>query len=81
MVNQGASNMVIIVPCTSKNKNIPSHIRIKPPNGGENAISFAVCEQLRSISKERLIKRFGIVDSHTLKEVLEWIGYFIRFDK
>jgi mRNA interferase MazF len=81
MLNQGPSNMVIIVPCTSKNKYIPSHIRIEPPNGGVNAISFAVCEQLRSISKERLIKKIGTVDSHTLEEVLDWIGCFTRFDK
>jgi mRNA interferase MazF len=80
MVNQGPSNLVIIVPCTSKNKNVPSHIRIEPPNGGVNTISLAVCEQVRSISKERLIKKFGSVDAHTLKEVLAWVGYFTRFD-
>lgn|ERR1700722_1856411 len=76
IVNQGPSNMVIIVPCTSQNKNVPSHIRIVPPEGGVKSISYAVCEQIRAISKERLIKKYGKVDSHILKEVLEWLGDF-----
>lgn len=80
MMNQGSSNMVIIVPCTSKHKSIPSHIRIDPPNGGLESVSFAVCDQIRAISKGRLIKKYGIVDPRILKEVLDWIADLIRFD-
>lgn len=80
IINQGPSNMVIIVPCTSKQKHVPSHIRIDPPNGGLELISFIVCEQIRSISKARLIKKYGIVDTRILKEVLGWIADFTRLD-
>ncbi len=79
-VNQGPSNLAIIVPCTSKNKNIPSHVRIEPPNGGVNSVSFAVCEQVRAITTERFIKKIGMIDFHTLLEVLGWIRDLTRAD-
>lgn len=79
-VNQGPSNLLIIVPCTTKMKNIPSHICIDPPNGGLTSCSYLVCEQLRSISKERLVQKFGVVDFKTLQAVLEWISDFVHID-
>lgn len=79
--NRGPAEIVIIVPCTTKNKGIPSHIRIDPPNGGLKESSFIVCEQLRSISKERLIKRYACIDLSTFKKILEWIADFIRVER
>ena len=75
LLNKGPSGLVIVVPVTSKNKGIPSHIRIDPPDGGVKQPSFAMCEHLRSISKERLIKRFGKVHNVAiLREVSSWIS-------
>lgn len=73
-LNEGASGLVIIIPITSKDKQIFSHIRIDPPEGGLSAPSFAVCEQIRSVSKERLIKKLGkIKDRATLQAIHSWI--------
>jgi len=34
LMNRGPSGLIIVVPITSKDKRIPSHIRINPPQGG-----------------------------------------------
>lgn len=74
LLNEGSSGLVIVVPITSKEKGIPSHIRLDPPEGGVNRISFAMCEQVRAISKGRLVKKIGNVESiTTLKEVHSWL--------
>ena len=72
--NEGLSELVIVIPITSKDRGIISHIRFDPPEGGIKVPSFAVCEQIRSISKNRLIKKMGMVKNiMKLIEVHSWI--------
>lgn len=81
LMNKGQSGLIIIVPITSKDKKIPSHIRIDPPQGGVKVPSFAICEQVRSISKSRLVKRFGKVQSTMmLKEINSWLNDLLWID-
>ena len=67
--NHGSSELVIVCPVTSKDKRIPTHIKIVPPEANLNIISFIKCEDVRSISKQRLIKFLGETSKETLKEV------------
>jgi mRNA interferase MazF len=71
--NLGTSGLVMVVPLTSKVKkstNIPAHLYIAPPEGGLKTPSVILCDQLRTISKDRLIKApWGIVSGATLVEV------------
>ena len=52
--NQTALGLIVVVPITSKAKDSPLHVRIDPPEGGLQIASFAKCEDVRSISRERL---------------------------
>jgi len=57
--NTGLSDLVIVVPLTSKvskSMKIPAHIRVDPPEGGLKTPSVILCDQLRTISKIRLSK-------------------------
>lgn len=75
VLNAGPAGLSIIVPITSKEKGILSHVRIDPPEGGIFITSFIMCEQIRAVSKERLIKKIGqIQDLHKLHEVNDWIS-------
>lgn len=65
--NRGPAELFIILPITSKDKNIYTHVSVLPPEGGLNKISFIKCEDIRSISEERLIRRLGQVSSETLQ--------------
>lgn len=64
--NHGAADLVVAVPITSKAKGIPVHIEIKQPEGGLTVTSYAKCEDIRSISTARLVKRLGNVSSRTI---------------
>ncbi len=73
--NQSYADLVIVVPITSQNKNIRSHVFIPEGEGGLTPESFAKCEDVRSISKQRLVKRLGKVD----KPIVEKIEEKLRF--
>ena len=70
-LNRSPADLVIVIPITSKHKNIPSHVEMVPPEGGLQLRSFIKCEDIRSISTDRLIKAMGKVDRATLDRVEE----------
>ena len=67
--NHGPADLVVVLPITSKSKGIPFHVPIKAPEGGLKLESFVKCEDVRSISKERLIQRLGAVGPKTIESV------------
>lgn len=71
--NAGPSDLVVVVPLTSKvakSKNIAAHIPLVPPEGGVKAPSVILCDQVRTISKSRLGKsRWGAVSEATRNQV------------
>jgi mRNA interferase MazF len=65
---------VIILAISTKSSPVPFHIRIQPnPENGLGEISFIKCEQIMTISKERLISKLGTLDENSLDKVWEAI--------
>lgn len=71
--NLCAADLVVVVPITSRNKNIPLHVEIQPENSGLARTSFAKPENIRSVSKERLTKKMGQLSNEKLRELEEKI--------
>jgi len=69
LFNQGPAGLVVVLPITSKQKGIPFHVELSPPEGGLKTLSFIKCKDVRSISTERLEKRLGSVSLKTLAAV------------
>lgn len=67
--NRGPAGLVVVIPISSKKKGIPLHVEILPPDGGLNIVSFAMCDQIRTIAKDRLTRKLGILSSKVLEEV------------
>ncbi len=67
--NHGPAGLAVVIPITSKEKGIPFHVSINPPEAGLSKKSFVKCEDVRSLSTQRLSKFLGKVSSKTLKEV------------
>lgn len=71
--NNGPSDLLIVLPLTSKKKGIPCHIEVKLV--GKQQTSYVMCDQIRCISKERLTignyskDKIGFVDKKTLEDV------------
>ena len=70
--NSGLAGLVMVVPLTSKvakSKNIPAHVPVDPPEGSLKTASVILCDQLRTLSKDRLgTVPWGTVSAATLGE-------------
>lgn len=71
LFNQGSSGLAIVLPITSKNKSIPFHVEVNPPEAKLKTQSFIKCEDVRSVSLERFDKKLGTVSEETLEKVEE----------
>jgi mRNA interferase MazF len=67
--NQGFAQLVFAIPITSKDKSIRSHVSVLPPEGGLTMPSYIMCEAMRSISKQRLVKHLGVISPATMLDV------------
>jgi mRNA interferase MazF len=60
----------IVVTMSTKGRNIPFHVRVEPTaENGLTVPSFIKCEQLLTVSKTRLEKRRGQLNSDDLDRV------------
>jgi mRNA interferase MazF len=64
--NHGPAGLSVVLPITSRSKGIASHVPVAPPEGGLTQPSFVKCEDVRSVSHDRLIRRLGAVTSPTM---------------
>jgi mRNA interferase MazF len=78
--NSGLAGLVMVIPLTSKvkkSKHIPAHIPVDPPEGGLKTPSIILCDQLRTISKDRLDKvPWGAVSAATMgkvERIVRWL--------
>ena len=60
----------IVVAISTKGKPVPFHIPVQPSSqNGLSKVSYIKTEQLLTISKERLIKRIGVLEKEVMEQV------------
>lgn len=74
----GASELAIVVPLTRTNRPSPLYVMLEPPEGGVRERSYAMPEMVRSISRERLSIRWGVVSASTLQEIVRRVNLLVR---
>lgn len=67
--NHGPAGLIVILPITSKDKKQPIHVPVKPPEAGLSMLSFVKCEDIRSVSKQRLKQFYGKLSVQSMIEV------------
>ena len=77
--NQGPAAKHIVLPVTSRNKRIPYHLTVTPPEGGLRLASYVMCDDIRSVSRERFGERLGTVSSQTLSLMKENLEMLLGF--
>ena len=61
---------VILSPLTTRNRGLSLHIEVEPtPATGLNDTSYIQCELIRSINRNRLIHRLGVIDTEVSQDV------------
>lgn len=68
-LNWSPSNLVIIVPLTTRQHKIIFHVPVTAAETGLAQDSFATCEDVRSVSHERLLKQIGHVSEEARVEI------------
>jgi len=76
--NAGPSTLVFAAPMTRTDRGVPAHVPVVPPEGGVSARSLILCDALRSISRQRLVRRRGQVAPATLTAVESWLRLLLR---
>ncbi len=69
--NHGPAGLALVVPLTTRERGIPLHVPVDPPEGGVRQRSLIKCEDVRSVSRERLTHRWGSVSGSTMTAVEE----------
>jgi mRNA interferase MazF len=69
-LNSSGLRLSLVVPLTRTNFSNALHLAITPPEGGLRERSFAMPEQLRTLSHERVARRLGTLRPATLTELL-----------
>jgi mRNA interferase MazF len=80
LLNQSAAAMVTVVPITTRQRKLRSYLPLNPPDGGLQQTSYVICDQVRTISKERLGKRYGTLSRTALAEVESRLKFLLDFE-
>jgi mRNA interferase MazF len=69
ILNNGPGGLVVVVPVTSTNYGLRSHVEIAAGISGLEHASYARCDQLRAISTQRIRARRGDVAPEELRSI------------
>ncbi len=72
-----ADTLAIIVPVSTTDRGWPNHIRLRGTDLSDTPTSFALTEQPRTITRDRITGLIGVVDRKTMSEVDLWLRDFL----
>jgi mRNA interferase MazF len=75
--NSMRNDLHIVVPITATDRGFPFHVRIEAAVGGLTQISFIMCDQEKSQSIDRFVRRRGQVPDEILRESRKFVGRVI----
>ena len=68
---------MVVLPLTSTQRDIPLHVKVGKGDGGTRNDSAILCEAIRSVSKDRLISRLGMLSHEVMAEVEDRLGILL----
>jgi mRNA interferase MazF len=77
-LNRASLGLSLAVPLTRTDFGSPLHLEVPASEGGLKERSFAMPEQLRAISHERLSRRLGTLRPKTMEELLKRCRVLLR---
>lgn len=71
----------IVLAISTKGREVPFHIKVNPSSiNGLKTLSFIKCEQILSISKERLVEKIGILELQYADKVEEALKLVLNLE-
>jgi mRNA interferase MazF len=76
-LNESRAGVVVVVPTTTTLRHLPSHVEIEPNGSGLDEVSYAKCEDVKSISTQRLIGRLGLVNDEAIFQIARALRFLL----
>jgi mRNA interferase MazF len=77
-LNDSPAGVVVVVPITTSCcRGLPSHIEIDHARSGLDEVSYAKCEDVKSISEQRLIARLGAVGEDVMFQAARALRFLL----
>jgi mRNA interferase MazF len=76
-LRRATSELLIVVPCTSRDRGWPNHVPLSGPTGLARP-TFAITEQPRALSIDRVHGLAGHVDDDCLALISRWVRTWLH---
>lgn len=73
---RAVTTLALVVPVTTTQRGWPNHVLLTGPTGLPSD-SWAMTEQIRTLSRDRLSRISGEVDAACLAEIRQWLSDFL----
>jgi len=77
LLNESAAGVLIVIPITTSYRGLPSHIEIDNGKSGLDEVSYAKCEDVKSVSEQRLISRIGAAGDEVMFQAARALGFLL----
>ncbi len=77
VINNGPGELVSVVPISSKFYGLRSHVELEPGTSGLDHVSYARCDQIRTISTRRLSARRGEASQDELHDISQALRFIL----
>jgi mRNA interferase MazF len=77
-LNDSRAGVTIVVPLTTTHRGLPSHVEIDKRSSGLDELSYAKCEDVKSISEQRLIAQLGAVEEQVMFQIARALRFLLE---
>lgn len=76
-LNESRAGVVVVLPITTTYRDLPSHVEIDRGGSGLDEVSYAKCEDVKSVSEQRLITRLGTVGDEVMFQAARALHFLL----
>jgi mRNA interferase MazF len=76
-LNESRAGVVVVVPITTTYRGLPSHVEIDSDTSGLDEVSYAKCEDVKSVSEQRLVGRLGTAGEEATFEAASALRFLL----
>jgi mRNA interferase MazF len=77
LLNESRAGIIVVVPITTAYRELPSHIEIDQASSGLDEVSYAKCEDVKSISEQRLISLLGTASDDVMFQAARALRFLL----
>ena len=76
-LNRSRAGIVIVIPCTTRRRELASHVELDPTTSGLDDVTYAKCEDIKSISEQRLVAKLGAAHEEAMFQITRWLSFLL----